>query len=157
MKYIIILTLILSSFLVSEELKITAKEFTTDEKKGITTLSGDVNIIKSSDEINASNIVIYTNKKREPIKYIAKGNVSFHIKTDDNDTYEGVAGRVVYIPLKKEYQFFKNVHLEQINEKKTIIGEEVILKTIDGEAYAKGANKEPIIMIFNMPKNKENR
>jgi len=155
MKYTIILTFFLTSLLVSEELKITAKEFKTDEKNGITTLSGDVNIIKSSDEINASNIIIYTNENREPTKFIAHGDVSFKIKTDDNDTYKGVAGKVVYLPLKKEYQFFKDVHLEQINEKKTIIGEEVILKTTDGEAYAKGANKEPIIMIFNMPNNKD--
>ena len=155
MKYTIILTILLSSLLVSEELKITAKEFKTDEKSGITTLSGDVNIIKSSDEINASNIIIYTNEKREPTKFIAQGSVSFFIKTDDNDTYKGVAGKVVYLPIQKEYQFFKDVHLEQVNDKKIIIGEEVILKTTDGDAYAKGANKEPIIMIFNMPKNKD--
>jgi len=155
MKYLLFITLIFNSLLISEELKITAKEFKTDEKAGITTLIGDVNIIKSSDEINASKITIYTNEKREPTKFIAQGDVSFYIQTDDKAIYKGVANKVIYLPIKKEYHFFKDVHLEQINDKKIIIGEEVVLKTIDGEAYAKGANKEPIIMIFNMPNNKE--
>ncbi|MDP2894452.1 MAG: lipopolysaccharide transport periplasmic protein LptA, partial [Sulfurimonas sp.] len=63
--------------------------------------------------------------------------------------------KVVYLPKEKEYHFFKDVHLKQINEKKEIIGEEVILKTIEGKAYAKGAEKEPVIMIFDMPEDKK--
>ena len=155
MKLLILLTIFLAPLLMSQELIIKAKEFKTDEKTGITIFKGDVNIIKGVDELNASKITIYINKKREPIKYIANGDVSFFIKTEDEDTYNGSAQEVIYLPLTKEYHFFKNVVLKQLNNEKTIIGEEVVLKTIDGEAYAKGDEKEPVIMIFDIPNKEE--
>ncbi len=161
MKFILLLTTFLITFLPAEELRVKAEQFSTDEAAGLTVFTGEVNIIKGSDEINASKIVIYTNQKREPIKFIANGNVSFYIKavskTGDISTYKGVSQKVIYLPLKKEYQFFRNVHLEQVDDKKVIIGEEVVLKTLEGKAYAKGANKESVIMIFNMPQDKEKK
>lgn len=39
-------------------------------------------------------------------------------------------------------------------KKKEIIGEEVILKSIEGKAYAKSAKNEPVIMIFELPEEK---
>ena len=64
--------------------------------------------------------------------------------------YRGKAQKVIYFPDKKEYYFYDHVHLKQIDQKKEIIGEEVVLKTLEGKAYAKGLNKEPVIMIFKM-------
>jgi len=151
MRYIIFITFFFTSILLSQELKITANQFKTDEKTGITIFSGNVKVFKASDKIEASIITIYTNEKREPIKFIASGDVSFYIKTDNNSIYKGIAKKVIYLPIKKEYHFFRDVHLEQIDNKKVIIGDEVVLKTIEGKAYAKGASKEPVIMIFNMP------
>lgn len=151
----IFLTLFLSSFLLSKELQIKANQFQTDEKRGMTVFEGNVNIITGKDELNASKITVFTNKKREPVKFIANGKVSFFITTKELDRYKGLAQKVIYIPEKKEYYFYKNVRLEQLNDTKVIIGEEVVLKTIDGEAYAKGADKNPVIMRFNMPEKED--
>lgn len=68
-----------------------------------------------------------------------------------------MAQKVIYMPNIKEYHFFTDVHLRQIDEKKEIIGEEVILKTIEGTAYAKGAKKEPVIMILKWQMRKRKR
>ncbi len=155
MRFLIILTIFLASSLMSLELKIKANEFSADEKTGISIFEGDVSIIKGIDELNASKVTVYTDAKHQPTKYVAEGNVSFNISTKKGFLYGGEAGKVVYMPTLKEYHFFKNVHLMQIDEKKEIIGEEVVLKTIEGRAYAKGAKKEPVIMIFNMPEGKE--
>lgn len=155
MRFLIFLTIFLIQILNAQELQIKANLFNTDEKKGISVFNGEVNIIKGTDELNASNVTIYTNAEHKPIKFIAIGDVSFNIQTLDGSIYKGEAGKVIYFPLKKEYHFFKNVHLQQINEKKEIIGEEVILKTIEGKAYAKGAKSEPVIMIFDMPQKEE--
>lgn len=155
MKFFIILTLFLTSVLISQELKVKANQFSADEKTGISTFEGDVNIIKGSDELNASKVTIYTNKEQQPTKYIAIGDVSFKIKTKEGSIYEGVAGKVIFLPIEKEYHFFKNVYLKQIDEKKEILGDEVVLKTIEGKAYAKGVKTEPVIMIFNMPKEED--
>ena len=157
MKFLIILTIFVISYVSAEELKVKANLFNADEKSGISTFEGDVNVIKSNDEINASKVTIYTNAEHEPTKYIANGDVSFYIITLDGSIYKGKAGEVIYLPLKKEYLFFKDVHLQQVNEKKEIIGEEVVLKTIEGKAYAKGAKAEPVIMIFDMPEKEENK
>jgi len=156
MKQIILLTILLTLNLFSQELKIKAKVFNSDEKTGISIFKGDVHVTKGSDVLNAQKVVIYTDKDHNPTKFVASGDASFKIQTVDGSLYEGKAQKVIYIPSKKIYNFYKNVHLMQVNEKKEIIGEEVILKLIEGKAYAKGAEKEPVIMIFNMPeKNKE--
>jgi lipopolysaccharide export system protein LptA len=155
MKKTIFLTIFLGASLFSQELKVKAKLFNADQKAGISVFEGDVNIVKGSDELNASKVTIHTNSNQEPTKFTAEGNASFYIQTLEGAIYRGKAQKVVYLPKEKEYHFFKDVHLKQINEKKEIIGEEVILKTIEGKAYAKGAEKEPVIMIFDMPEDKK--
>jgi len=150
MKYKLISILFLVSSLASSELQIKANSFNGDETTGIAVFSGNVKIKKQKDRLNASKVTVYTDKNNEPTKYIAIGNVSFKIETKTKALYEGVAGKAIYTPATKEYHFFKNVHLQQINEKKEILGDEVVLKTIEGKAYAKGVASKPVIMIFNV-------
>ena len=151
MKKILLITTILNTLLFSQELKITADSFSADEVKGVSTFKGNVKIVKQYDELNASTVTIYTNEKREPVKFVANKNVSFKVQTKEKAQYSGRAGKVIYYPQKKEYYFYKNVHLKQINEKKEIQGDEVVLNTTTGKAYAKGVKKKPVIMIFDMP------
>jgi len=151
MKYIILFTLFLTSLLNAEDLKIKANSFKADENTGVSVFSGEVNIIKKNDKLNASEVTIYVDKENQPTKFIAVGDVSFVIETKQGAIYKGQAGKVIYLPNEKEYRFFKDVHLKQVNEKKEIIGEEVVLKTTEGKAYAKGIESEPVIMIFNIP------
>lgn len=155
MKKIFFLTIFLTSALFSQEMQVKAKLFTADQKSGISVFEGDVNIIKGNDELNASKVTIHTDSDQKPTKFIAEGNASFNIQTLEGAIYKGKAQKVVYLPQKKEYLFFRDVHLRQLNEKKEIIGEEVILKIVEGKAYAKGAAKEPVIMIFDMPEDKK--
>jgi len=157
MKKIILLTIITALALFAEELQVKAKQFNSDQKTGISVFEGDVNIIKGTDELNASKVTIYTDKEQNPTKFVAEGNASFYIVTQEGATYRGKAQKVIYLPIKKEYHFFRDVYLKQINEKKEIIGEEVILKSIEGKAYAKGAKEKPVIMIFDLPEKKEEK
>jgi len=150
MKTKLFLLLLSSTLLFSSELHIKADAFNADENTGISIFTGDVNIIKDADELNASKVTVYTDKQNQPIKFVAVGDVSFIVETEQKALYRGKAQRVIYFPKTKEYHFFTKVHLKQINEKKEIIGDEVILKTIEGKAYAKGVNKEPVIMIFKL-------
>jgi lipopolysaccharide export system protein LptA len=145
----------LTSSLYAEALKIKANSFSSDQNTGISVFKGNVNIVKSNDELNASEVTIFVDKKRNPTKFVAVGNVSFAIETKNGAKYRGVAGRTIYFPKKKEYYFYDNVHLRQLNEKNEILGDEVVLKTIDGKAYAKGLKKEPVIMIFNIDEGKK--
>ena len=151
MKYFILISIFLTTSITAEELQIKSKSFYADEKKGISVFKGKVNVIKANDELNASKVTIYTDKKNQPIKFIAEGDASFVILTQEGSKYRGKAQKVIYYTNKKEYYFYNNVHLIQIDEKKEIIGEEVVLKTIEGKAYAKSSKTEPVIMIFNIP------
>jgi len=148
MKIFLLFTIIVS--LSSNELKIKANSFESDQRKGISVFQGNVNILKENDEINASTITVYTNKENQPTKYIAEGEVSFHITTQDGSQYNGHSQQVIYIPLSKEYMFYKDVHIKQLGEKNEIIGDEVVIKTVEGKAKAKSNTKKPVIMIFDI-------
>jgi len=154
MKKKLIIILLLTLIASADELKITAGSFKADENSGISIFSKDVAIKKGTDEINASKVTVYTDKNNEPIKFVAIGNVSFVLVSKQGSIYSGEAQKVIYIPKSKEYYFYKNVHLKQVDQKKEIIGEEVVLKTIEGKAYAKGVDSEPVIMIFNISNDK---
>ena len=155
MNKIIFLTIFLTVSLFSQELKVKANSFKADEKAGISIFDGDVNVLKGTDELNASNVEIHTNEKHKPTKFIAKGDVAFTISTKNGSIYKGNAQRVIYLPKTKEYHFFGDVRLRQVNEKKEIIGSEVVLKTVEGKAYAKGKKSGPVIMIFNIDDEEE--
>jgi len=157
MKKFILLCLLSSiSVIGAEELKIKSDTFTSDQNKGVSVFSGNVKMVKSSDELNASKVTIFTDKKNKPQKFVATGDVSFVLSTKEGTRYRGVAQKVIYIPKIKEYRFYKDVHLKQIGDKKEILGDEVIFKTIEGKAYAKGMKKEPVIMIFDIAENDAN-
>lgn len=155
MKIIYFLTLLIALSLQAEQLKIVAKSFSGDEKEGVTLFKGNVKITKGADELNASTVKVLTNAHHTPIKYVAQGNVSFYIKSENNSIYTGKAGKAIFYPLKKEYHFYKNVNIQQIDEKKQINGEEVIISTIEGKAHAIGSNKKPVIMTFELQEDKK--
>jgi len=150
MKLKLLALLTFASLLSASELKITSQKFTADENTGISIFTGKVNILKNRDELNASEVTVYTDKNNSPIKFVAVGKVSFMITTENGAQYKGKAQKAIYYPKIKEYHFFEDVHLKQIDDKKDIIGDEVVLKTIEGKAYAKGLDTQPVIMIFDI-------
>ncbi|MDX1294987.1 MAG: lipopolysaccharide transport periplasmic protein LptA [Sulfurimonadaceae bacterium] len=146
----IFMLLCVVQLLQAEELKVVAKNFEADELKGYTIFTGNVAMSKGSDEFNASKVTVYVDKNRKPTKFIAKGKVSFLITTLTQDVYKGKAEEVHFFPQKKEYRFYNNVHIKQLNKPKEINGDEVVIDVIEGRAYAKGAEQKPVIMIFNI-------
>jgi len=152
--FLLILTTITLS---ANELQIKANSFDADQQKGISTFSGNVNIVKDQDEINASKIIVYTNSENKPTKYVASGDVSFFIITEDATKYTGRSQKVVYLPVKKEYYFYEDVHIKQLGEKNEIISDEVVIKTIEGKAKAKSNTDKPVIMIFDIKDKNETK
>lgn len=155
MKYILIVAFFLQTISSAVELKVKADSFSADENKGVSVFQGNVEMKKQNDELNATKITIYTNKKNKPTRFVAVGNVSFVVETKQGSKYKGNANKVVYLPEPKEYRFYNNVHLRQIDEKKEIIANEVVLSLVNGKAYAKGMKKEPVIMMFDIQNDKK--
>ena len=152
MRLIFLFLSVFTTVLFSEELKIIANSFEADEKRGVSIFTGDVSITKGIDVIKASKVTIYIDENRHPSKYIAEGNVSFFISTEDNNTYEGKAKSAIFSPQEQEYKFNGEVELYQLNEKKKIVGDEVIVNTLKGTAIAQGLKNRPVIMIFELEK-----
>ncbi len=141
---------IFATSLFSEELKVIANSFEADEKRGVSIFQGDVSITKGIDVIKASKVTIHIDKERHPVKYIAEGNVTFFISTEDNNTYEGKSMSAIFLPQEQEYKFRGDVELFQLNEKKKIVGDEVIVNTLKGTAIAQGKENRPVVMIFEL-------
>jgi len=135
----------------AEQLKIVADSFSANEKTGRSVFEGHVRVKKGSDELNASRVEVFTDAKRTPTKYIAQGDASFFLKAEDASTFLGRAQKVIFLPQKQEYRFFGDVHLMQINQHKQIDGEEVVVNVREGTASAKGAERQPVIMTFDLP------
>jgi lipopolysaccharide export system protein LptA len=136
--------------LFAQELKIIANSSEADEKRGVSIFNGNVSITKGTDEMNASKVTIYIDKDRHPVKYIADGNVTFFITTEDNSSFRGKAMSAVFSPNEQEYKFSGDVELYQINEKKKIVGNEVLVNMLKGTAIAQGEKNRPVIMIFEL-------
>ena len=79
----------------AEELKVVSDNFKGDQQKGVSVFTGHVKITKGFDEMNASKITIYTDKSNKPSKYLAEGDVSFYIVTEQNEKYRGTAQTAV--------------------------------------------------------------
>ncbi len=157
LRYLLPMLIFSVTLLNAGKLTIEADKFTADEKKGVTIFIGHVMAKMDSDEINASKIMIYTDKEHNPKKIIATGDVSFIIATETGDTYAGRAQKAVLRPIEKDYHFFTDVHLKQLNQYKEINGDEVRVNTLKGTALAKGANKRPVIMVFDIADKNETR
>jgi len=153
----ILLFLLFFTTLHAEELKIKADYFESNQQKGISVFKGGVHITKGYDEINASKVTIFTDARRNPVKFVAEGNVHFKLEDKERKRYAGQAQKVVYEPSKKVYRFYRNVHLHQIGDAKEIHGDEVVFNAVSGESHAKGAKDNPVIMIFNIEEKKEEK
>ncbi|WP_375723999.1 lipopolysaccharide transport periplasmic protein LptA [Arcobacter sp. KX21116] len=144
----------LVSFLFSEKLIIDAKNFEAYDEKGLSIFTGDVKMVKSSDELESDRLEVYLsekkpNTKREPLKYIATGNVKFKVKTAGK-SYEGKGDKVVYEPKKLKYVITGNGFLKEVTEDKRLFGDKIVINQITGEAKVTGSENKPVRFIIDL-------
>jgi len=150
MKLLLLFLAVFLTSLFAQELKVVADSFEADEKQGVSIFKGNVRITKGSDEMNATKVTIHIDEKRHPVNYVAEGDVHFFITTEDNATYSGKAQKAFFAPDEQEYRFSGDVELMQLNEKKKIVGDNVIVNMIKGTAIAQGKKNRQVIMIFKL-------
>lgn len=134
----------------AEELKVLSDNFRGDQLKGLSIFTGHVVVTKGLDELNASKVTIYTDDSRKPTKYVAEGDVSFYIVTENKEKYRGKAQRAIYLPNESEYQFYTKVDLVRIDDYRRVKGDKVVVNEVRGFANADSSGKEPVVMIFTM-------
>ena len=153
-------TLICSTFLFaqSETLVIDAQNFEADDKKGISTFTGDVKIKMGQDKLNAQKVDIYfttdKNNSKVPLKYEATGKADFEIVTKDKH-YLGNGDKVIYSPQKEEYTILGNGYIEEKNDNRKIYGDTIYINQLSGEARVKGSEQKPVRFIINVERGED--
>lgn len=149
LKFLITL-LLLSLTLFGEQLQIIADSFERNQQKKFSSFTGHVTIKKGLDELKASQVFVYVNDDNSPIKYEASGDVSFVVTTENNATYMGNSQRLIFLPLKKEYQFYKKVFIKEKHTSRTLSGEKIVLNMTTGNAKIAGKAKLPVRVTFEI-------
>jgi lipopolysaccharide export system protein LptA len=142
--------LFLTSLLFSAKLQIEGDSFVRNQKKKLSSFTGNVKIKKDRDELNATKVLVYVDDENHPIKYEALGDVSFKVTTEDNVTYQGRSQRLIFLPEIKEYQFYKEVFIEEKATARTLSGEKIILSMASGNAKIAGKAKVPVRVTFEL-------
>lgn len=156
----ILLAVALAASLVSaEKLIIDANKFEAYESKGFSLFTGDVKLRRGLDKLDSDELEVYLSKqtkdkKREPLKYIATGNVSFEVVTNGKE-YEGKGDKVIYNPKEFKYTIIGNGYLKEKIEDKTLYGERIYIDQATGEANVKGTSKKPVRFILNIDDGKK--
>jgi lipopolysaccharide export system protein LptA len=138
----------------TQQLVIDAQNFEANDKKGISTFTGNVKIQMGKDKLNAQKVDIYFVTKKgstgkTPSKYIATGNVDFEIITDVKH-YVGKGNKIIYSPIKQEYTVLGNGFLQEKNDDKKIYGEKIYVNQLTGEAKVSGNDNKPVRFIINI-------
>jgi lipopolysaccharide export system protein LptA len=159
----IIWGLLLSAFFLfansEDKLIIDSNNFESDDSKGIAVFTGDVKMVRIKDTLNANKVIVYMstandkNKKREASKYVATGKVTFEIFTNLKH-YKGSGDEVIYQPQKQQYEIIGNGYLKDITEDKTLIGDNIFIDQLTGNANVKGSKEKPVRFILNIESNK---
>ncbi|MGA9045942.1 lipopolysaccharide transport periplasmic protein LptA [Sulfuricurvum sp.] len=149
-RFLILFTSFFFVFTSAEELKVISDNFKGDQKKGVAIFTGNVKVTKGSDELNASKVTIYTDKENKPTKYLAEGDVSFYIVTEQKEKYRGKSQTAIFLPNESEYHFYKKVDLIRLDDYRRVRGDKVVVNTVQGNAAAESAQDEPVVMTFTI-------
>ncbi len=132
------------------KIEITAKKFEASQKKLISRFIGDVVIKRNQDIIKSDEVTIYFNKKRKPLKVVAKGHIEFSIVDQKGKRYKGTAKTITYFPKRKEYLLQGNVHIVQLPDNKRLIAQEIFLNLANSKLTVKGSEQKPVKMIIKI-------
>ncbi|RXJ87061.1 lipopolysaccharide transport periplasmic protein LptA [Arcobacter sp. CECT 8985] len=151
-----------SILMASNKLIIDAKKFEGNDSKGISIFTGDVKLRKQQDKLDSDKLEVYmskksANKKRVPLKYVAIGNVSFTIISQNKKEYEGKGNKVIYYPQEDRYVIIGNGFIKERVEDRKIYGEKIFIDQKTGQARVNGTKNEPVRFIINLDDNKTSK
>ncbi|MSN96017.1 lipopolysaccharide transport periplasmic protein LptA [Campylobacter sp. FMV-PI01] len=155
-KIALISILFIFSGLFAQEIEIVADNFFADEIKKQSILSGNVFVKKSNlDTLKSDKITIYFDDNKQPLRYIATGNVKFEILIDNNK-YNGHGDKLTYISANKKYILEGSAWISDIKTKREVFGDEITINQLEGKYEVKSLesnktqSKKPVKFIFKV-------
>lgn len=145
----------------AQQLIIDSKQFEANDSKGISIFTGNVKLQEGKDRLNSDKLEVYLSKKnaktkREALKYIATGNVSFKLFSNGK-AYEGKGDKLIYNIKKSQYSVLGNAYIKEKTEDKTLFGETIVINQKTGEAKVNGSDDKPVRFIINIKEKEENK
>lgn len=134
----------------AQQIEVTAQEFMADEEKGLSRFEGNVKVKKGSDRLEAENLVIYFDKKKQPLRFEATGGVNFQLSASaGKKRYEGKADSAFYDAKKQEYRLVGHALIEEKGDRQKIEGGEISFSQKSGSAKVVGQEGKPVKFIFS--------
>ncbi len=148
MKFLTIL-LLLTNFLLAQQVEISADTFEADENKMHSILKGHVLLKKGEDEVHAQKMTILFDAKNRPTEYLATGEITFSIHTN-NQHFEGHAQKLRYNPHTQKYEISGNAFLYDKTLNRKLYGESIMIDRRNGKSTINGSEKRPVKFIFEV-------
>ncbi len=134
----------------AEQVEVTTADFFADENKLISDLKGGVHIKKGDfDELTSESGRIYFNKEKQPVKYVATGNVKMKAIVNGKK-YDGSGDEATYEPATSTYTLTGKAYLHEIDTDKKVYGNRITVNQKDGTYHVDSADKQPVRMIFQV-------
>jgi len=133
--------------------EVTADKFLADEIKQISVFSGNVKVLKESDELVADKVVITFDNKRQPLKYTATGKAKINMLINEKK-YFASADEMIYEPAKNQYTLIKNAFLHEITTDKKVYGDRIWVDQLTGRYEVNSDGKKPVKFIFQVEEKK---
>jgi len=145
----ILIFLIFLSFLLGQNLHIISKKFKFNSKVMQGVFTGDVNATENHNNILSQKMIIFFNKNKKPIKYVATGNVKFILDLDKNATYKGHCNKLIYNFKNYNIYLFGNALVKKIQTGELASGEEIKINRKTKDISVIG-NKKPVNIIIKV-------
>ncbi|EAI0652486.1 lipopolysaccharide transport periplasmic protein LptA [Campylobacter coli] len=145
----IILFLISASISLASQIEVKALNFYSDENKGESVLSGNVEIIRGDDILTAEKVIIYTDKNRKPTRYEAMQNAKFKIVLKGK-TYKGSGDKFIYNVAKDIYEINGNAYINELQSNQKLYGDKIIVDKRNNVYRVESKDKKPARFIFDL-------
>ena len=133
----------------AEIVEVVADKFFADEVKQVTEFTGHVIVTKSKDKLVANKVTINFDDKKQPLKYIATGDVKINLLMEEKE-YFGSAQTMIYDPIKNQYTLIKNAFLHEKITNKKVYGDRIWVDQTTGRYEVDSDGDKPVKFIFKV-------
>ncbi|MDR2790588.1 MAG: lipopolysaccharide transport periplasmic protein LptA [Campylobacteraceae bacterium] len=148
MRAVILFFLTVAASVFAVEVELTTDKIIVDEINLKSMFIGNVVIVKGADRLTADTAAVYFNKRQEPMRYEANGNVSAEIAINGK-RYHASGENLLYDAAQNIYALSKNAFLEEIDTGRKIYGDMISVDQNNG-AYTVDGSLEPAKFIFQI-------
>jgi len=133
----------------AETVEVVADKFFADEVKQVTEFTGHVIVTKSKDKLVANKVTINFDDKKQPLKYIATGDVKINLLMEEKE-YFGSAQTMISDPIKDQYTLIENAFLHEKITNKKVYGDRIWVDQTTGRYEVDSDGDKPVKFIFKV-------